>query len=193
MKVVNSNIANGILLDGQARHVFYENGDPSSDISYNSQNQIIESISYLEGSPFSKHTYEYDAMKRLVTENNYTYSPQDDTYWLWLSTTYMYDSPSSLNPKSGEAVRGDGSPAYSYTYEFDDKKTPASAVQLRPLFWSANNLTHATEYRYTLDRTFETDFTYQYNSQGYPTKVTAVSETTGDPKTLTYTYTYDCH
>jgi YD repeat-containing protein len=165
--------------------------------TYDSNGHLTESDNTdSKGNQNSKTTYTYNSSGQVTLVQ--FYGQVNGTGPLTLSShdTYDYASTSTKNPQTASHYVDDsGSQLMTTdTFEYDSNKVPTASQTSDPT-QSTNNVTKITTKGSGGDVENTTTYSYQYNSEGYPTTVTMNS--TGNSNGLsaqnsTTTYTYNC-
>ena len=161
-------------------------------LSYSSDGTVSASDFYgSTGGSSLKNTFRieftYNSAKQIVQEDFY-----DMRTTKTLISTYKlsYDADGDCNKTVGYYT-GSTTPAYTSTYTFDTKKSPQTLKFTQYVnVGNTTNPHNATSLRidYAGGTSVTSLYTYEYNSNGYPTKATLVSGSS----TMVYRNTYNC-
>jgi len=133
---------------------------------------IIIDVTRFPGGVKSTTAYEYDDKGR-ISKRIYYYEDQPSAF-----TEFLYDENGNLIAEIKKEMI-DGVPVLMVKteYEFDDKNNPYIAFQrlLRPgEYTNKNNIVRRVQTLYfdapMVEKIQETNYTYEYNSEGYPIK-----------------------
>ncbi len=189
------------------RQESYTDGKMNEYTTYEYENGLqisAKNYEYIEGSAegdlLTTRTYKYDAEKRAV-EITVTYPSTEDNYFGGRNITSKITYDSNGNIEKIDRYN-DGVLVSSAVYTgYDDKLNPYSVVKglltIDEEVLSKNNPGKRAA-SYFIDSDGDgvmednggsvSTFTYEYNSEGYPVKITKVYEGSDDPDVTTYSY-----
>jgi len=179
-----------LTYDAKGNLVKQESEDYTTEYTYNSDNKVIKEDGFEDNILNDRYEYEYNSSGQLIKTQQYRISQDGSTATKNGYTTYEYANTTTKNPIRSKSFSQDGLTLLSTTeFEYDDKKTPLSALQLGTI--SAESENNVTKQTYKNSNTTElTTYTYEYNEKGYPVKVTESDLSNGS--TTIDIYTYDC-
>lgn len=159
------------------------------EYTYNTLDKLVSIKRIRNGILFSTVTFEYNSNGQLVKK---VHSQDDNGQLRYFGyRTYLYVSATALNATRESYFNAEDVLQYYTEYEYDDREKPASATGLNKseVAPSVNNVTKSTYHQVAyFSDVMVTNFSYEYNVKGYPTKMIKSSsfvETT--------TFEYDCH
>lgn len=179
--------------------------------TYSSTDRVIQLDIYNYNSLYQRNFYTYNNSTS-VTENTVYYSngsltPGSYNHALSMNAnqfvtkrdyggnyyyTFNYDNSNNISSYSYYAPTNLTTPQYSYTYSYDNNKSRFSNIKGN--FYIYINQTglknNVISYSYSSigNSTISFFYSYQYNTDGYPTKLTQTNSVNSN--TLTHYYTY---
>jgi hypothetical protein len=164
-------------------------------------NNQVTKVEDFDGTTLSDRT-DYEYSNGQIVKAQYYDETNPGTFVKDDYDVFEYANTTSKNPIKIKSFSKTGTtPSYTVEYQYDDKKNPYSAsaaiLNLLSLYAEAseNNITKATFTSASSPNVQTNTYTYEYNTEGYPTKSTRVATNTGQPSTSTSTttYTYNCN
>jgi hypothetical protein len=148
---------------------------------YNSDNKLIKIEGYNKQGDILSYTsnFEYNTSGQVI---KLSYSAG--------SLIFEYPNNSAKNASKVKSYNSKDVLDFLFEYEYDDKKNPDRDNGLDSPLSSENNITKISQQNFSNNTTTNTVITYEYNTNGYPTKL--IKTTQGSSTETTTTYTYDC-
>jgi hypothetical protein len=160
--------------------------------SYNDKNQLIRSerLKIPDNTLDFKDEFEYNSTGQFINKIQYTTS--SGTLTKNYSTTYEYSNTADKNWIRSKEFNEVGVLQSTTEYEYDNKKTFGADVY-KFSNETINNVTKEMR-KDASDKVVQTILnSYEYNDNGYPTKMVQTVTYTGTTPTIsTSTYTYNC-
>jgi hypothetical protein len=187
---------NTITYDAKGNPIKDEGGFYNSSYvkySYNDKNQLIrtERLKIPDNSLDFKDEYEYNSTGQLIKKQQF--STSSGSLMKGYSTTYEYSNTTDKNWIRSKQFNEMGVLQSTIEHEYDNKKTIGTDV-LKLSNETLNNVTKETRKEASGNLVETTVNSYEYNDNGYPTKIIRTETSSGSPTPTvsTSTYTYNC-